>query len=69
MKGVSRALMKRKYALAVFCTLFGAVIAWKTGSSLGDWTIFAATMIGTFGVADVADKKLNGGTYDEQPRT
>jgi hypothetical protein len=63
------ALMKRKYALAVFCTLFGSAIAIRTGATLGEWTIFAVSMISAFGVADVADKKLNGGTYDEQSGT
>lgn len=59
-------LMKRKYAITCFCTLFGALIAIKTGSNLESWTLFAVSMIGAFGIADVADKKLNGGTYNEQ---
>jgi hypothetical protein len=59
-------IMKRKHGIAVFCTLFGAFVAIKSGASLTEWTVFAAAMVGTFGAADVADKKLNGGTYDEQ---
>jgi hypothetical protein len=61
-------LLKRKYALTVFLALFGAVIAVKSGASLGDWTMFAMGLLGTFGGLDVADKKLNGGAYDESPK-
>jgi hypothetical protein len=60
-------LMKRKYAITVFCTLFGAAVAIKTGATLESWTLFAVSMISAFGIADVADKKLNGGNYDETP--
>lgn len=59
-------LMKRKYALTVFCTVMGAFVAFRTNATLGEWTVFAMAIIGTFGAADVADKKLNGGTYSEK---
>lgn len=58
-------LMKRKYAVTVFCTLFGSIVAIRTNASLAEWTVFAVAMIGAFSAADVADKKLNGGSYDE----
>lgn len=59
-------IMKRKFALTVFCALIASIIAFTTGASLNDWTFFTTFVIGTFGAADVADKKLNGGKYDER---
>ena len=59
-------IMKRKFALTVFITFVGSIIAFTTGTSLNDWTFFSMAIIGTFGAADVADKKLNGGKYDER---
>ena len=57
-------LKKKKWALTVYCTLIGTAVAVMTDASLGDWSVFALAMIGAFGVADVSDKKLNGGAYD-----
>ena len=57
-------LNKKKWALTVFCTLVGTAIAIRTNATLGEWSVFGLAMIGVFGVADVSDKKLNGGTYD-----
>jgi len=57
-------LNKKKWFLTVFCTLVGTVIAFLTGATLGQWATFSLAMIGAFGAADVADKRLNGGKYD-----
>ena len=57
-------LAKKKWALTVYCTLVGTVIAILNAATLGAWSLFALSMIGAFGAADVADKKLNGGSYN-----
>lgn len=56
---------KKKWMLTVGLFVVGAAIALMTGASLEAWTMFAMGLLGTFGAADVADKKLNGGTYSE----
>ena len=60
-------IRKKKWTLTLYCVLVGTVIAFMTSATLGAWGIFALSMIGAFGAADVTDKKLNGGTYDTQP--
>lgn len=55
--------MKKKYALAWAIFAVGAVLVFVAPTQLGGWTTFGVTMLGTFAAADVADKKLNGGTY------
>lgn len=57
-------LRKKKWSLTVYCTLVGTILAFVTGATIGAWSLFALAMIGAFGSADVADKKLNGGMYD-----
>lgn len=54
---------RKKYilTLCVFCA--GTTIAVLSDASLGEYTAFATMLLGTFGMADVADKKLNGGQY------
>jgi hypothetical protein len=60
-------LQKKKWALTLFCTLVGTGIAVVTKADLAAWGAFSLLMIGVFGVADVTDKKLNGGKYDSVP--
>ena len=56
---------KKKWMLTLALFVVGAAIAFLTGASLEAWTMFAMALLGTFGAADVADKKLNGGAYNE----
>lgn len=61
-----KSLRKKKWTLTIGLFAVGSVIAFLTDASLESWTMFATALLGTFGAADVADKKLNGGTYDER---
>lgn len=63
-----KGLGKKKWVLTVGLFAVGTIIALLTKASLAEWTMFATLLLGTFGAADVTDKKLNGGTYDEQPK-
>ena len=57
---------RKKFVLTLMVFVTGTVIAFTTDASLGEYTMFAATILATFGAADVADKKFNGGVYDER---
>lgn len=71
-------IVKKKFALALFSLLFGyVIIVWllmrATTITVSDVaTIMASLTTYTLGVlgpvyaADIADKKLNGGKYDDQ---
>ena len=41
----------------------GTIMAFLNSSTLGEYTAFAAIIVGIFGAADVTDKKLNNGSY------
>ena len=56
--------MKKKYTMAWAAFLVGAVLVFTNLPALGAWTAFSVTILGVFSAADVADKKLNGGSYD-----
>lgn len=56
-------MSKKKYALSLAIFVVGSALAFKTGAGLGEYTAFATMLLGTFALADVADKKLNGGSY------
>jgi hypothetical protein len=45
----------------------GAVLAFQTGATLGEWTAFGVMLLAAFAASDVADKKLNGGAYHCEP--
>ena len=55
---------KKKYTLALLFWVSGTALAFKVESGLGEYTAFTAIVLGLFKVADVADKRLNGGKYD-----
>lgn len=57
---------KKKWVLTVGLFTVGSIVAFLTNASLAEYTMFATLLLGTFGAADVTDKKLNGGTYDEK---
>ena len=60
-----KGLGKKKWVLTLALFGVGAAIALLTGATLESWTMFTMALLGTFGAADVADKKLNGGAYNE----
>lgn len=60
-----KGLGKKKWVLTIGLFLVGSTIAFITHASLAEYTMFATLLLGTFGAADVTDKKLNGGTYHE----
>lgn len=59
---------RKKYTLTIAVFLTGTILAFATNASLGEYTYFAAVLLSTFGAADVADKKFNGGVYDGRQR-
>lgn len=61
---VVKGLGKKKWVLTLGLFLVGSTIAFITKSTLAEFTMFATLLLGTFGAADVTDKKLNGGKYD-----
>ena len=56
--------IRKKYSMAWAVFLVGAVLVFTSPASLGAWTAFGTVLLGVFCGADVADKKLNGGSYD-----
>ena len=60
-----KGLAKKKWLLTVGLFAVGTFIALYTHATLGEWTMFGTFLLGTFGIADVTDKKLNGGAYHE----
>lgn len=62
--GHSRWIVKKKFAFALLSLVAGFYIALKTGSALGEWTAFTTMVLGLVFAADVADKRLNGGSYN-----
>lgn len=60
-----KGLGKKKWVLTLALFVVGTAIAFLREASLAEYTMFATLLLGTFGAADVTDKKLNGGTYNE----
>lgn len=54
---------RKKFALALLFWGSGTALAFKVAAGLGEFTVFTATVLAMFKVADVADKHLNGGNY------
>jgi hypothetical protein len=52
--------LRKKWLFTWAVFFVGAVLAWKAGSSLGDYTAFATLILGVACASDVTDKKLNG---------
>lgn len=55
---------KKKWVLTLGLFVVGTAIALLTKATLTEWAMFSTLLLGTFGAADVTDKKLNGGKYD-----
>jgi len=49
---------RKKYTLALLLFGVGSVLAFTTGATLGEYTVFTGTVLAIFGSADLADKKL-----------
>ena len=56
-------IFKKKFTLACMFWAAGSGLAFMVGSSLGEYTAFSAVVLGLFKMSDVADKRLNGGSY------
>jgi hypothetical protein len=54
---------KKKFALAILFWASGTVLAFYAKADLGTYTAFTTVVCGLFKAADVADKKLNNGSY------
>ena len=52
------ALWRKKYTLAILLFLSGTAQTFLFQWSAGEFTTFAALLLGIFGTADLADKKL-----------
>lgn len=55
--------LKKKYTMAWAAFLVGAVLVFTNPAALPAWIGFSTAILTVFSTADVADKKLNGGTY------
>lgn len=49
---------RKKYALTLLIFVTGTVLAFKLGSSLGEYTAFCTLLLGVFGTQDLVDKKV-----------
>ena len=49
---------RKKYTLAILLFIAGTALAFKTGAELGEYTVFAGTLLAIFGGADLVDKKV-----------
>ena len=73
-----RWIVKKKFALALFSLLFGyVVLTWlllqvdkvtiaDVATIMASLTTYTLGVLGPVYAADIADKKLNGGKYDDQ---
>ena len=52
------ARFKKKYTLALLLFVAGSALAFQSGASLTEYTIFTATVLSIFGISDVADKQV-----------
>jgi len=52
------AQFRKKYTLALLLWLAGSVLAFKSGATLVEYTMFTGTLLTIFGVADVAEKQV-----------
>ncbi len=52
------ARFRKKYTLALLLFAAGTYLAWHTGATLTEYSMFASLLLGIFGAADVAEKKL-----------
>ena len=52
------ARFRKKYTLAILLYVSGTALAFYSGSGLGEYTIFAGTLLAIFGGADLVDKKV-----------
>lgn len=52
------ARFRKKYTLALLLFGVGSALAFVNGATLGEYTLFAGTLLAIFGSADLADKKL-----------
>lgn len=50
--------MRKKFSLVLLLWVAGTVLAFMSGATLGEYTVFSATLLSAFGVADLVDKKL-----------
>lgn len=55
--------LRKKYALAWTVLAIGGLVVFFKPEQMGEWTAFGGMILTAFGIADVADKKLNGGQY------
>jgi len=49
---------RKKYTLTLLIFAAGSALAFKLGSSLGEYTAFATLLLGVFGTQDLVDKKV-----------
>ena len=54
--------ISRKLLLTYVVFIVGSVIAFSADATLGEYTAFATIILTAYGVVNVTDKKLNGGT-------
>ena len=52
------ARFRKKYTLALLLFSVGSILALTTKASLGEYTVFAGTVLAIFGGADLVDKKV-----------
>ena len=52
--------ISRKLVLTYVVFITGCVVTFMTDAPLGDFTIFAAVVLGAYGTANVAEKRLTG---------
>jgi hypothetical protein len=58
--GKRSAWQRKKYVMTWAVFIVGTGIAVRTNADLHSWALFGTFLLGTFAVADVTDKKLNG---------